>query len=86
MWRKNYFVEFNSWVQVSKTVQIVEYTENKVLDDDHLERISGYSCHLKLKFHPQKHGKISDFVANGYGKNKKVAKLMATENLIADLI
>lgn len=54
------------------------------IDED--TKPSGYSCSLKLSFNQQKHGKLNQFIGNGYGKSKKLAKTMATERLVTDLV
>lgn len=41
---------------------------------------------MVLKFNPVRHGHINDFIANGFGKNKKSARQTATERLVVDLI
>lgn len=41
---------------------------------------------MVLKFNPLRHGQINDFIANGFGKNKKTARSTATERLVVDLI
>ncbi|KRX03858.1 P-loop containing nucleoside triphosphate hydrolase [Pseudocohnilembus persalinus] len=83
-WKKSSFIDFNSWIQVSKASLEVDFTENKSLQDD--KTPSGYACTMNLKFNQNKHGKLNDFLANGYGKSKKSAKMMATERLVTDLV
>jgi len=64
----------------------VEYKENESIDDKGQRMVSGYSCNLRLKFNPMKHGKIEDFIGNGFGKSKKLARQSAVERLAVDLI
>ena len=44
------------------------------VDENNKEKVQGYSCSLTLHFNPIKHGKINDFIANGFGKNKRLAR------------
>ncbi|KAL4477756.1 hypothetical protein ABPG72_018930 [Tetrahymena utriculariae] len=87
-WRKQNFVQFNNWIQVSKSILRQDYPPHQSGYEEEKEKgqITGYSCNLTLKFNYFRHGNISDFVAVGFGKRKQDAKRMALERLVVDLI
>lgn len=81
LWKRNNFLEFNNWMQVAKAQCITEFHENS--SEGPLKSIKTYTCCLNLVFDFDPNHSM---FANGFGKNKKLAKSMAVEKLIIDLI
>lgn len=79
MWKKNYFADFNSWVQAAKVKISIEESE-KIMNNKNFKM---HICSIKLAFEEEPR---CQFNSSGFGPKKRDAKKMALEKLVADLI
>jgi len=79
MWKKNYFADFNSWVQAAKVKISFEESE-KIMNNKNFKM---HICSIKLSFEEEPR---CQFNSSGFGPKKRDAKKMALEKIVVDLI
>lgn len=78
-WKVGNFVEFNRWIQISKTDCKVEFSMKNGPGGS-----KSFVCNMALNF--TRSPQVNPFFSTGFGKSKKEAKCKAIESILRDLM